>query len=324
MFTFPSSRAWLVGVALASGAWAAAAFDLQGHRGARGLAPENTLAGFRQALVVGVSTLELDVHVTADGHLVVHHDPAFNTDIARDESGQWLTGPQPPLKTLTLAQVQAVDVGRVRPGSKTARNFASQQPADGEIIPTLDAVLALLNAEAAKNVRVNIEIKLDPRKPELHAEASALVAAVHQALKTHGLSGRAMVQSFNWEPLKLSQQLAPDVPTAYLTIQQPDANTLHGTHWTAGMQLDDHGSAPRMVKAAGGRYWTPFHKDLSAALVSEAKALGLQVIPWTVNHPRDMQRMIDLGVDGLITDYPDRAREMMRENALPLPQPLAP
>lgn len=318
---------WLAAIALALAlalaAHGAAAFDLQGHRGARGLAPENTLAGFQRALAVGVSTLEIDIYLTADGHLVVHHDPQFNPDLARAADGSWVGRGQAPLKTLTLAEVQAVDVGRLRPGSATARQFPEQVPADGQRIPTFDEFAALLTQEAARHVRLNVEIKLDPRKPALYADAATLVRAVHAALKRHGLAQRAMIQSFNWEPLKLSQQESPGIPTGYLSIQQPNSNTLHGTHWTAGMSLDAHGTAPRMVKAAGGAIWTPNHKDLTPELVQEAKALGLKVIPWTVNETADMERVVGMDVDGLITDYPDRAREVLHRHGIALPAPVA-
>ena len=132
-------------VCAAGGAVAAGVeFDLQGHRGARGLAPENTLAAFKTALTVGVHTLELDVGVTRDGQVVVAHDQRLNPNITRDASGQWLADVGPPLNTLTLAELQRYDVGRLKPGSRYAEGFAQQQPADGERMPTLDALFAMV------------------------------------------------------------------------------------------------------------------------------------------------------------------------------------
>lgn len=134
----------------------AAAFDLQGHRGARGMAPENTLTGFRQALAVGVTTLELDVGVTRDGQVVIAHDPRLNPDLTRDASGAWIATPGPALQTLTLAELQRFDVGRLKPGTKYAQTFAVQPPADGERVPTLEALFQMVRTSAVP-VRSDIE-----------------------------------------------------------------------------------------------------------------------------------------------------------------------
>jgi glycerophosphoryl diester phosphodiesterase len=289
-------------------ATAAAAFDLQGHRGARGLLPENTLASFQRALQEGADTLELDVMLTADGMPVVSHDPALHPDLTRDAAGRWLDATGPLIRSLTLAQLQGYDVGRVKPGSKTARDFPQQQPADGQRIPTLAAVLAL----GTPQTRYNIEIKLDPRVPEQFASAEALVAAVVKAVADANVGPRVLIQSFNWNVLQRSQQVAPALATSYLTIQRPNANTVAGPDWMAGFSLAAQGSVPKMVKAAGGRWWAPNFRDLTAESVREAQALGLKVAVWTVNETADMQQMLALGVDALITDYPDRARALRR------------
>lgn len=294
---------WLLGAVLP-----AAAFDLQGHRGARGLAPENTLVAFQRALQEGVDTLELDVMLTADGVAVVSHDPALRPDLTRDAAGRWLDGPGPLIRSLTLAQLQAYDVGRAKPGSRTARDFPQQQPADGQRIPTLKDVLAL----GAPATRFNIEIKLDPRVPEQFAPAEALVDAVVREIAAAGVGTRVLVQGFNWNVLQQVQRAAPQLQTSYLTMQRPNANTVADPDWMAGFSLAAQGSVPRMVKAAGGRWWAPNFRDVSAESVREAQALGLKVAVWTVNELADMQQMRALGVDALITDYPDRARALRR------------
>jgi glycerophosphoryl diester phosphodiesterase len=293
---------------LALAALSAAAFDLQGHRGARGLLPENTLASFQRALQEGADTLELDVMLTADGVPVVSHDPALHPDLTRDGGGRWIETTGPLIRSLTLAQVQSYDVGRVKPGSKTARDFPQQQPADGQRIPTLAQVLALGTAKT----RFNIEIKLDPRVPEQFASADALVAAVVEAVADAGIGSRVLIQSFNWNVLQRSQQVAPTLATSYLTMQRPNANTVTSPDWMAGYSLAVQGSVPKMVKAAGGRWWAPNFRDATAESVREAQALGLKVAVWTVNETADMQQMLALGVDALITDYPDRARSLRR------------
>ncbi|HEY8265948.1 MAG TPA: glycerophosphodiester phosphodiesterase family protein, partial [Steroidobacteraceae bacterium] len=139
-----------------------AVFDLQGHRGARGLRPENTLAAFRHALELGVATLELDCGVTRDGVVVVSHDSALNPDITRGADGKFLEGAGAPLVTLTYEQLQAFDVGRLRPGSDYAARFPDQQAVDGERIPRLKDLFALVEKRGNRTVRLNIETKIDP------------------------------------------------------------------------------------------------------------------------------------------------------------------
>lgn len=286
----------------------ASAFDLQGHRGARGLAPENTLVSFQRALDEGADTLELDVLLTADGVAVVTHDPALNPDLTRDATGRWLTGPGPVVRTLTLAQLQTYDVGRARPGSRVALEFPQQQPADGQRIPMLKAVLAL----GGPATRFNIEIKQDPRVPEQFAPLDTVVDAVVREVVDAGVGTRVLIQSFNWHVLQRAQQVAPQLHTSYLTMQRPNANTVASPAWMAGFSLAAQGSVPRMVKAAGGRWWAPNFRDVTAEAVREAHALGLKVAVWTVNDVADMRQMLALGVDALITDYPDRAQALRR------------
>lgn len=302
----------------------ARAFDLQGHRGARGLAPENTLAAFRTAIATGVNTLELDVHLSADGVPMVTHDPALNRDLARvlknGEAGDWLPGPGPLVRTLTREQLQAgFDVGRARPGGSVAQNFPQQQPHDGERLPTLAAVLALLKQPGREGLRANIEVKLNPTKPDETPAPEAIVRAVLATLREAGVLARVTLQGFDWRALRISRQLAPELPTACLSAQRPSFDTISSGAWTAGLDLKAEGSLPKMVKAAGCAIWSPNFNDLSPALVQEAQQLGLKVLPWTVNRPEDMARLIEWRVDGLITDYPDRAREVMKTQGLPLP-----
>ena len=294
---------------------AAGAFDLQGHRGARGLAPENTLPGFELALDLGVSTLELDVGVSADGVVVVAHDPTLNPAITRDASGAWLTQRGPRLAALTFAQLQAYDVGRIDPQTQYARTFASQQPRDGTRIPALAQVFELVKSRDA-DVRLNIETKLFPNQPDATVPVEAMTDAVLKAIADAGMARRVSIQSFDWRSLQRVQQRAPQIPTIYLT-----SGNVKDPAWTAGLRLADYGSVPRMVKAAGGAVWAPSAGTLTEALVKEAQALGLQVVPWTVNEPADMDRIVGWGVDGLITDYPDRLRAVLQRRGMPLPAP---
>lgn len=313
-------------VALMSLAFTAAhAFDLQAHRGGRGLWPENTLHAFDQSITLGVSTLELDIALTADGVVVVSHDTALNPDHTRDATGAWLPAAGPLIRSLTLAQLQAYDVGRLRPGSPYAEQFATQTPKDGERIPTLAAVFALVKERRAHAVRLNIETKLDPTRPDDSASPEAMVRALLAEVDRAGMAQRVTIQSFDWRSLALVGQLAPQMPRAYLTT----ARMLQDSRWTAGLNAADFGSTPQLVKAAAGAtpgpvVWSPAGNTVTGAGVKEAQALGLQVIPWTLNTRTDMAKLIDLGVDGLISDFPDRLRTQVRLHGLAMPLPAGP
>ena len=295
-------------------------FDLQGHRGTRGLAPENTLPAFDRALALGVTTLELDVALTADGVLVESHDPFLNPVITRDADGQWLDGSRGPLiKSLTLAQLRSYDVGRFRPGTRYADSLPSQAAQDGTRVPTLAQVFELARARKA-DVRFNIETKVFPDRPDDTVAPEVLTRAVLAVVQQAGMQARVTLQSFDWRSLALVAEWAPQLPRAYLTT----ARTLKDSRWTAGLVAGNFASIPALVQAAAGSgpatvIWSPAFNDLGAAQVQEAHALKMLVLPWTVNQPADMARMLDLGVDGLITDFPDVLRASMRERGMTLP-----
>jgi glycerophosphoryl diester phosphodiesterase len=307
---------------------AASAFDLQGHRGTRGLAPENTLEGFAVALRIGVDTLELDVAMSRDGLVAVHHDTVLNTDIARKPDGSYLDAPGLALYRLPLAEIRRYDVGRIKPGSPYARRFPEQQGMDGVRIPTLAEVFELVRRAGADHIRFNIETKLTPTSGADAPDPEKFARAVVEEIRTAGVAERASVQSFDWRTLAVVRQIAPEITRVCLSTQQPDEDTIGRGNpgpspWTAGLDVDEHGgSTPRLAAAFGCAVWSPNFRDLSAALLDEARSLGLRVIPWTVNEPAEMERLLAWGVDGLITDYPDRARAVMRLKGMPLPPPV--
>ncbi|MDN4587155.1 glycerophosphodiester phosphodiesterase [Xenophilus aerolatus] len=316
----PFFLASLVLAGCAGSAPGSRSFDLQAHRGGRGLAPENTLAAFSQAAALGVDTLELDIGLSADGAVVVSHDTRLNPDHTRDAQGQWLPAQGAPIRSLTVAQLQAYDVGRLNPATAYGRQFATQQPRDGERIPTLAQLFARMQAQGATRVRFNIETKIDPTRPDETAAPEPMVRALLAEIERAGVGPRVTVQSFDWRTLALVGRLAPQLPRAYLT----SARTLRDSRWTAGLAAADFASTPRLVKAAaaggpGPVIWSPAFADLTPEALREAHALGLAVLPWTVNQRADMARLLDWGVDGLITDYPDVLRSVMAERGLPLP-----
>lgn len=300
-------------------------FDLQAHRGGRALAPENTLAAFDNAMNLGVSTLELDIGLTADGVVVISHDTVLNPDHTRDANGVFLTGKGPAIRALTFSQLQAYDVGRIDPATPYGKQFALQVARDGERIPALAALFDRVRARNATQVRFNIETKLDPARPDETAAPEQMVRALLTEIDKAGMGPRVTVQSFDWRTLALVGQWAPQLQRAYLTT----ARTLRDPRWTSGLRLEDFGSVPRLVKAAVGNSpgkvtWSPAFNDLTAAQVQEAQALGFEVVPWTVNQRADMARLMDWRVDGIITDDPALLRDLMRERRMPLPPPAKP
>ena len=307
------------------------AFDLQGHRGARGLAPENTLPAFARALTIGVTTLERDAGVTEDGVVVVAHDRRLNPDIARGPDGRWLVGRTRTIHELTFHELGRYDVGRLRPGSDYSKRFPEQRRMDGVRIPKLEEVFELARKAHNGEVRFNIETKLSPLAPDETAGPEAFARALIQVVRANGVERRTIIQSFDWRTLALVQREAPEIAVAYLTSDDENVRDVGGgpSPWTNGIRLADHGSVPKMVAAAaaagprgsaGAPIWSPNFRDLTEALVKEAKGLGLAVLPWTVNEAAEMERLIDWGVDGIITDYPDRLRDVMAAKRLPLPK----
>jgi glycerophosphoryl diester phosphodiesterase len=275
-----------------------------GHRGARGLYPENTLAGFADAVALGVDALELDVALTADGVVVVSHDPALNPHLTRDAAGAWLDGPGPLIGSLTMAELAGYDVGRLRPGTPYAALFPEQSPRDGERIPRLADVLRIGNDTA-----FIIELKTDPRHPGPRTRASAgaaeLAEAVLRLADTAGATSRITVEGFDWRGPRHVRRIRPEVRLAWLTRAETVRDA--AVWWGGPDPADFAGSVPRAVAAEGGPVWAPDHSDLTQDQVDEAHALGLAVIPWTVNEPEAMARLIGWGVDGIVTDRPDRA-----------------
>ena len=293
------------------------ALDLQGHRGARGLLPENTLPAFERALELGMTTLELDCGLTRDGVVVVAHDPTLNPDFTRDAQGNWLAAAPPAIRDLTYAELARYDVGRLKPGTQYAGRFPRQQPIDGTRIPTLADVFELATKRRARAVRFNIETKLSPFAPAETAPPDVLVTALLGAIRKAGMESRVTIQSFDWRTLAIVQGKAPSIPTVYLTAESASPRNIptdaSPSPWTAGHHLAAYGgSLPRMVKAAGGTVWSPHHGDLTPERLREAHALRLKVVVWTVNAEADMQRFIAWGVHGIISDYPDRLARIVR------------
>jgi glycerophosphoryl diester phosphodiesterase len=257
---------------------------VQGHRGARTVRPENTLPAFEYAIEVGADLLELDLGVTSDGVLVVHHDQTINRTICEGPEGETA------IRQLTLEQVKQFDCG-----SKRAEGFPRQELAPGARIPTLDEVLALA---PRGGFWFNIEMKSNPKRPELapeHEEFARLVAA---AVRKHGLEKRVVVQSFDWRTLIALKEIAPEIKRA----------ALYG-----GLPKD----FVKIAEEAGGtEIVSPHHLLVTRGRVRKAQQAGLEVVPWTANNARQWDRLIKAGVDSIITDDPAALIEHLRAKRL--------
>lgn len=285
----------------------AQAFDLQGHRGARGLLPENTLPSFRKALELGVSTLECDLAITRDGVVVIYHDLWLNPDITRDADGKWLDGRGPAISELSFAELQKYDVGRIKPGTEYARTFSQQQPVDGTRIPRLSELFDLVKQSGNTKVGFDCETKVSPLERAATLAPEDFARKVIAEIRKAGMAERTMVQSFDWSTLQVVQGEAPEIRTMYLSSPRTlEAAGGRPSPWLAGFDPARYGgSVPRAIKAANGTIWAPNQTFLTQALRDEARALGLKVIPWTVNEPAMINKLLDMDVDGIISDRPD-------------------
>ncbi len=289
------------------------AFDLQGHRGARGLAPENSIPGWKKALEIGVDTIECDLAVTKDDVLVVHHDLRLNPDTTRGADGKWLAAAGPTIQELSFAELQQYDIGRLQAGTRYANEFPDQQAVDGTRIPKLADLFELVNQSGKRDVGFDCETKLSPLEPDATLPPEAFAKRVIAEVRKHGMAARMMIQSFDWRTLQVVQRDAPEIRTMYLSSPrtlkaEPDGSP---SPWLAGFSAERHGSVPKAIFAAGGKIWAPNQTYLTPELLAEAKALGLTVIPWTVNAPEMMDKLLDMGVDGIISDRPDRVKAAM-------------
>lgn len=280
------------------------------HRGASGLAPENTLPAFAAAIEADADGVEFDVHLTADGHAVVHHDYRISEEWGRLER-EWPGGPNPAIRGMTLTEVRRWDVGRLRPGSKYADRYPDYVPADGATIPTLDEAVAFIVGRAPPDFELWIELKLDPDQPALSSDSAELTAAVLDVIRRYDIAARTTLISFYWPALYSAQSWMPAVRTGYLSAERSWLNNIQRARpglspWTEPADIDDHaGSIPTMIQNMGGRVWSVYWRDLSPARLEDAHERGLTVGVWTIRTPDEGRAVRAMQVDVITTDRPD-------------------
>jgi glycerophosphoryl diester phosphodiesterase len=312
-------------------------FDLQAHRGGLGLNVESSLASFSKALEMGVSTLELDVQITEDKQAVVTHDRKISSAKCQDTRPAFTGDPEYPyvgkyIKDLTLEQIRTMDCGTL-----TIAEHPGQLSSPGAQMLLLSDVLDLVKNYKANKVWLNIETKVEAGAPEQTAPREDFVQIVAREVRDAGMLDQVSIQSFDWGSLMRMKEVEPRLPIVALTngdqFLQPGKPG--ASPWLGGIDIDDfdgdlvaaahsfgadaispvHGS-PQNGKVTDANYKPYVTKDM----VERAHKVGMKVIPWTINDKPTMEKLIDDGVDGIITDYPDRLREVMDERGLKLPK----
>lgn len=264
---------------------------IHGHRGARGVRPENTLAAVDYALQQGVDGVEVDLCLTADDAIVVHHDLRLNPDTTRDARGNWVSA-RTPIRELPLAALRQYDIGRLKPGSRYAAQYPEQLPLDGERIPLLEECVELARAHIDRGVILNLEIKSDPRNPKITPDPHHYAARLADKLATLNLPPQTFLQSFDWRLLGL---LTDELKTRNLHFQ------------TGHTKARPYGNATlQTAKTQNATTFSCDHRALTLPLLRKAHALGLAVYVWTVNEQTDIARLAEWGVDAITTDYPGR------------------
>lgn len=301
-------------------------FDLQSHRGGRGEWTEESLAAFANSLKLGVTTLELDTHLTSDGKVIVWHDDTIQADKCRDTAPATPGDTQYPyvgdrVAELSLTQVKTLDCGFTQ-----LKGYPEQDVIKGNRIAELKDVFGLVRDADAKKVLFNIETKVEDGRSGGEGMV-ALTKAVVTEIYTAGMAGRSTVQSFDWSSLNLTKKIAPQLPLvalssgdAWLEVGKPGASPNLG-----GIDIDTYGGS--LAKAAAAQGYdaiSPTFRSVTPGMIAEAHELGLPVVPWTVNTTADMNRLMDLGVDGIISDYPTRLRTVMEERGMKLPKAYEP
>jgi glycerophosphoryl diester phosphodiesterase len=271
-------------------------FDVQGHRGCRGLLPENTVAAFLKALDLGVSTLELDLTVSGDKQVVVSHEPYFSSELTTLPNGDHITEKEEQrynLYTMDYQQIASFDVGL-----KFHSRFPDQQKVKA-VKPLFSRVVTKADRHASGTNRplpwYNIEIKRRPEWDErFHPGVNEFVRLVLQAVEDNGISDRVYIQSFDPQTLQLCREMNSQIPLVLLVENELGFE----------QNIKELGFLPEV--------YSPYYKLVDAKLLAQCSERQIQLIPWTVNEPDEIEKLLELGVDGMISDYPDRLLKAVR------------
>lgn len=282
--------------------------QIYAHRGGAGLMPENTLPAYKKAMEIGVDAVDMDVGMSKDGVVMVAHDPVLLPEITKYQ-GHWLPDVSILLKDKTATELAEYDVGQMKRWSLYGLRHLGRKNIPNTPMPRLQEVIAFVKQQPGSDqVKFQIEIKTRPNAPDQTFSPEDILRAVVKVVQAEGVSDRTEIHSFDWRALKELPMLAPEITPSYLT----------STSWAGydRKSVLDFRALLAEMKSLGAKVWCPGMRDLlydprSPEYVDLAHELGLRVVVWTVNSPGDMKRLIKWGVDGLITDYPDRLKRLL-------------
>lgn len=313
------------------------ATEIYSHRGAAGLAPENTIPAIETALNIGVDVIDIDVGLTKDGVIVASHDPTLSHHFTQTIDGVWLDKPGEALINLTLADIKKHWVGQINPKlDSQVAEYRSQFPLQvakaNTTIPTLEEIIEFikkwenknsqkLDSQVCKPIKLQIEIKTSPTLTEATPLPEQIVPVLLKTLKAEDFLHRTEIHSFDWRNLLLIQQLEPQANISFISSLTDLQHEENKQAWHASYDLNQYGgSFPKMINQLGGRIWCPIVDELTLEDVTLAKQLGIKVVPWTVDDPFLMQKLIAWDVDGIITNRPDLLRGILAAHQKQVPK----
>ncbi len=288
---------------------------IYGHRGARGDLPENTLEGFKYLFENNINAYETDILISKDFIPVITHDFRLDPSLTKDNEGNWIEDENIKIYDLTYEELLKFDVGSLNKLSIYGRRFVNQKTLENQKIPKLSELLNLSSKNISENLLINLEIKSTPDEENLTPTPEEMVKLVMQEVNKSTLQNKIIVSSFDWRTLTEMKKLYPEISRAYLTFQQQAGikikNTIYNrSPWMSYMPFFENHELPKIIKSQGGEAWHPYHKDITKKLVDISHQENLPVNVWTVNKDYDMLKMVEYGVDGIMTDYPLKLKEL--------------
>ena len=288
-----------------------------GHRGARGEIAENSIEGFKHTFALGIKAVEFDVVISKDKIPVLYHYFNLMPYLVKDESGNWLKNSELKVFDKSYEELSKYNIGGLDPESKHGKRFKEQKLLKNAKIPKLSELLELASRKENKDVFLNLEVKSTPFKMGLTPIPSDTVSLILKDIDTHKLEDRIIISSFDWRILYELKKQNSRILRGFITLQQDlsttKKNIYENSPWMAkNYSLDQLFLLPNIIKSLEGHVWSAFYRDVTKQNVELAHKHGLATCVWTVNSEQDIIRMIEYGVDGIITDYPKKAQEICK------------
>lgn len=282
---------------------------IYGHRGARGVLPENTLESFKYLFENNIHAYETDILISKDFIPVITHDFRLDPSYTKDINDNWIEDENIKIIDLTYDQILQFDVGTLNKLSKYGRKFINQKSLQNQNIPKLSELLKLTSDNIVEDLLINLEIKSTPIEKNLTPEPNEMVKIIIDEVSRSNLEDRIIYSSFDWRVLREVKERDSKIPRAYLT-SGVKGKIYDKSPWLDFTPLHNGVELPELIKALGGSAWHPNYKDVNKEIIQISHDKGLPVNVWTVNRESDMLRMIDYGVDGIMTDYPLKLKEL--------------